>query len=197
MRPTLIPEQLIPELMERHRAGQSDSALVRWLAGLDPPVVVTRVTVLNARTKAMPKEPTRKASGAANRARAREREAQETADEAARGGATIFEYDANFDAGSGHHKVLKLVDQVLGAVAGDKIMTLPEKIRHVRDLAATYSRLKVDAEIQAEQDEIRKMRKIEQAKMDSLRADLEREQRRLAAERRELEEQRRALAGPN
>jgi hypothetical protein len=47
-----IPPHLLPEIAARHAAGQSDSAIVRWLAGLQPPVQVSRIAVLQARRRA-------------------------------------------------------------------------------------------------------------------------------------------------
>jgi hypothetical protein len=196
-----IPTELEAEVMARSAYGQSDAAIVEWLARLDPPIRVHRLTILRLRHRlgelpeGVPEAAaaSHKPSGAQGRTARAEEAARETADHAARGGATVFEYALDFDAIAGHHKVLRLLDQGLRAVAADKVMTLAEKLRWICDLSASYSRLKVDAEIQAEQDEIRRLRKLEQARMDSLRAELEREQRRLAAERRDLEEQRRQL----
>jgi hypothetical protein len=46
-----IDGELYPEILSRHRAGQSDSAIVRWLSTLDPPVVVGRIAVLKLRQR--------------------------------------------------------------------------------------------------------------------------------------------------
>jgi ADP-dependent phosphofructokinase/glucokinase len=67
--------------------------------------------------------------------------------------------------------------------------TIPNeaKARFVVSFGQTIAKLRVDAEIEQELDEIRRARAIELAEMQELEQELEREKKALAALRRELE----------
>ena len=195
-----IPPELEAEVMARSAQGQSDAAIVDWLARLDPPIHVHRTNILRLRqrlaglTETTPAEPTapHKPSGAQGRKARTAQAASEAADQAKRG-AVIIEPDRDLDAETAHLDQLRLLAAYQEAVRTDKLMTLPEKLRFTVAIGQTMAKLKVDAEIQAKQDQIRKDLAARYAQLDAARTELEREQRRLAAERRELAELRAQL----
>ncbi len=199
-----LSAELQSEIQGRHAKGQSDQSIADWLLTLDPPVEVTREAISKMRNRKraaamsqvgeksqqhpeQPAEPI-KPSGSANRKRLAADRSQEAADHGKRGG-VILDIPFDPDPMRSHLYELRIQLELQRQVAADEIMTLPDKVRFCTQIGQTIARLRVDAEIEADHEEIRKDRARELAEMQELEQELEREKKRLAAMRRELEAQ--------
>jgi hypothetical protein len=201
-----IPRELIEQIKGRHAQGQSDRSIATWLGSLDPPIQVGEDAVRKIRKRttepdkvspvtppanvdggAVTPEPA-KPSGAANRRRQAEERAREAGQHAERGSVVLaIPFDA--DPMRSHLYELRVQLELQRQVAADTIMTLPDKVRYCTQIGQTIARLRVDAEIEAEQEEIRRERAVELAEMQRLEKELEREKKELGALRRQLEKQ--------
>ena len=203
-----IPRELIEQIRSRHDKGQSDRSIATWLASLDPPIDVGEDAVRKIRKRTnepdktgqtasvtpqaqsdvgvLPSEAA-KPSGAANRKRRAGVRDQEAEDHKDRGGVVLnIAFDP--DPMRSHLYELRIQLELQRQVAADQIMTLPDKVRFCTQIGQTIARLRVDAEIEAEMDEIRADRARELAEMQEQEQELEREKKRLQALRRDLEE---------
>lgn len=188
-----IPSDRLDEIRQRHEAGQSDPQIAVWLAGLLPPIYVTPDAIRKARGRSAAKsadkpETSAKPSGAVNRKRKAVERDKEARDHAERGGVVL---DTPFDGNPmrAHLYELTLLLELQRKVAFDEVMTLPDKVRFCTQIGQTIAKLRVDAEIELEQEEIRRERAKELAEMQQLEQELEREKKALATLRRQLEQQ--------
>lgn len=203
-----IPSELHPEILSRHRAGQSDSAIVRWLSTLKPPVVVGRIAVLKLRQRLLseaaehvPEHVTRhKASGAQGRAARAAESKREQGQHAARGGGVVvieIPPEANTERAHLHALAVQLRLQAL--VNADTVMTLPDKLRASCAIAQAMSKLSVQAELERRIECLERERAAEADILVAERQKVEIERRRVDAERAALNERwaqlRKELAG--
>lgn len=136
---------------------------------------------------AFPSNPA-KPSGAANRKRQVAERKQEAVDHEALGGVCMFDVDAAPTTMTSHIYALEWGMKMLELIRNDPIMTAPDKSRHGAMWVNAIAKVRVDAEIEAEQEVIKAdwARKI--AEMQEQEQEIEREKKRLQALRRELEE---------
>jgi len=198
-----IPGELYPEILSRHRAGQSDSAIVRWLSTLDPPVVVGRIAVLKLRQRLSEtaEHVTRhKASGAQGRAaRAAESEREQRQHAARGGGVVVIEIPPEANTERAHLHALAVQLRLQALVNADTVMTLPDKLRASCAIAQAMSKLSVQAELERRIECLERERAAEADILVAERQKVEIERRRVDAERAELNERwaqlRKQLAG--
>lgn len=194
-----IPPQLYPEILARSTAGQSDAAIARWLATIDPPINVSRIAILQLRQKHLgPKPaapaaqqvstPASKPSGAQNRAARAVRSAQEAAQHAKRG-KVIINVPPESRTERAHLHALAVQLELQGLINADPIMTLPDKLRASAMVAQAMSKLSTQAELEKRIEELERERAVE---VEDLKAELRRveiDQRRNEAERAQLDEE--------
>lgn len=195
-----IPRELLPEILARHKKGQSDIAIVHWLATLDPPIKVVRLTVRQARMvaakqagetpKAKPSNVVSifggKKSGAQNRKARKAQDEREQKDQSERG-ETIITVETLPTVENAHVYELEVLLKYQVRVNEDAVMTLPEKIRNSILLAGQMARLKTDAELERRIAELEKERSVEVEELAADQRANEVEKRRLEAERRQLD----------
>lgn len=202
-----VPKHLLPEILARHAAGQSDQSICDWLARLSPPVQVTRVGLMKARKRAtpgsaapprVPKPPAKPAAQAAARlARPKRSGAQNRKAAAAQAaqfaagykGRTAFvpPIPEETDPLRGHLYDLRTLLSYQHAVNTDPVMNLPEKIRASTTIAQAMGRIQIQAEVQRKLEQAIEERTQEVADFaEDLRA-IEVQKKALAAEKAEIE----------
>jgi len=195
-----IPPQLHPDIIQRHTAGQSDAAIARWLATLDPPIHVSRIAILQLRqkhlgTKPRQSQPTStpstpsggKLSGAAGAKVRAARTTQEAADHKKRG-PVIIHVPPETRTERAHLHTLGVLLDLQVKVNADTLMGLPEKIRQTATVAQAMSKLQVQAELEKRIEQLEHERAVEVQKFAAERNTLEIERRRNEAERKDLDE---------
>ena len=190
-----IPSELHPEILSRHSAGQSDSAIVRWLSTLDPPVVVGRVAVLKLRQRLtpaaehVPEHVTgHKASGAQGRAARAAESARERKQHQARGGGVVvIDVKPEQRTERAHLHALAVQLRLQELVNADVVMTLPDKLRASCAIAQAMSKLSVQAELERRIEILERERAAEAEILVAERQKVEIERRRIDAERQALD----------
>lgn len=195
-----IPRELLPEILARHQKGQSDSAIVRWLATLDPPIAVVRLTVRQARmlaakqagagperkpAKVVPLFPG-KASGSQNRKRQKAEKEREQADHEDRGEARVS-VKTKGTVDRAHLYQLEVLLDLQQKINDDEIMTLPDKVRHSTQIAQAMAKVRNEAELERRIEELEHQRAVEVEELAADQRANEVEKRRLEAERRQLD----------
>lgn len=185
-----IPSELHSEILSRHSAGQSDSAIVRWLSTLDPPIVVGRVAVLKLRqrlTQAAEHVTGHKASGAQGRAARAAESARERKQHQARGGAVVIDVKPEQRTELAHLHALAVQLKLQELVNADVVMTLPDKLRASCAIAQAMSKLSVQAELERRIEILERERAAEAEILVAERQKVEIERRRIDAERQALD----------
>lgn len=191
-----IPSALHPEILSRHRAGQSDGAIAHWLSTLDPPVIIGRVGVLKLRQRltAEPAKPaarpvitSNKPSGAQGRAARAAESARERKQHQARGGAVVIDVKPEQRTERAHLHALAVQLRLQELVNADVVMTLPDKLRASCAIAQAMSKLSVQAELERRIEILERERAAEAEILVAERQKVEIERRRIDAERRALD----------
>lgn len=197
-----IPPELLPEIAARHAAGQSDPAIVDWLAHRDPPVLVSRIAILKARRRATaspaatkqaaPKQAggsgSGKLSGAAGAKIRAARTTQEAADHKKRG-TVIIHVPPETRTERAHLHTLGVLLDLQVKVNADTLMGLPEKIRQTVMIAQAMAKIRMEAELERRIEQLEQERAVEAQVLVSERQAVEIERKRVEAERREIDEE--------
>ena len=192
-----IPSALHPEILSRHSAGQSDSAIAHWLSTLDPPVIIGRVGVLKlrqrltaepAKSAARPVITSNKPSGAQGRAARAAESARERKQHQARGGGVvIIDVKPEKRTERAHLHALAVQLRLQELVNADEVMTLPDKLRASCAIAQAMSKLSVQAELERRIEVLERERATEAEILVAERQKVEIERRRIDAERQALD----------